>query len=79
MTTYTEKLDDEAVSMKLEQNLSMLVAEKYQQYHLPVPIPYLANSKFKYHDPRAQKYADHLRDGVQLLAKTLDQVQEAQS
>lgn len=75
MTTYTEKLNDEAVSMKLEQNLSILVAEKYQQNNLHMPIPHLVDGKFKYHDPRAQKYADHLRDGVQLLAKTLDDLE----
>ena len=77
MRLLAEQIEqDQDLRLKINQQISVIVAQKFESIGQPVPVPYLKDGQFIYHDQRVQKYVNHLREGIHLLADLLDQRKE---
>ncbi|KCY21629.1 hypothetical protein [Acinetobacter baumannii] len=79
MTTYIERLQDPKTVQKLENLLGGHVMSVYQNAGFTPPIPRLHGDRFIYPDPAAQRYANHLREGMKIFAQALDELNITQS
>ncbi|MFA3251680.1 hypothetical protein [Acinetobacter baumannii] len=72
--SYLEMLDSPKIKQKFETLLGGHIMNVYQNAGYTPPIPRLHGDRFIYPDPSAQKYANHLREGMKLFAQALDEL-----
>jgi len=75
MTTYTEMLEQPQIKKKIESLLGGHIMTVYRNAGMNPPVPVLHGDRFIYADPKPEKYAKHLREGMRLFAEALDQLE----